>query len=411
MTANGPAPAGTCPQCGEPFWPENNFCEACRAELAPILVSGGPDASAERATEPASCPTCPESQVGAEGYCESCGHKVPAPGDHTELEVEPGLAAGVSDRGLRHSRNEDAMALAGLPGSGGQDGPVTIAVVCDGVSTSSRPDEAAHAAAQAAARALVTGVRTGADPAAASAAAVRAAQSALKDLAGRSATSGQVADGHGDWKFPALPGDAPSATFVSAVLTGQDVTVCWLGDCRGYWLDPAGADSRLLTSDDSVAQELIARGLPPDQALASPAGHVVTGWIGADLGEAEPHVVTFRPDGDGMVLLCSDGLWNYLPDAADLASRALPDALSHPLAAAATLAGLAIEAGGRDNITVVLARFPPTDTSAVDGTAAAGSAASGSPGSPATVILRATPAPAPATATQEAPADEQPDQP
>jgi serine/threonine protein phosphatase PrpC len=407
MMANDPGPVGACPNCGEPFWPEDNFCQACQADLAPVLVSGGSDGSPDVATQPAGCPDCPDAPVSAEGYCESCGHKVPAPGDHTELEVGPGLAAGVSDRGLRHSRNEDAMALAGWPASGGLDGPVTIAVVCDGVSTSSRPDEAAHAAASSAARTLVREVRTGADPATASADAVRAAQAALKDLAGQ-------------------PGDAPSATFVSAILTGQEVTVCWLGDCRGYWLDPSGADSRLLTSDDSVAQELIARGLTPAEALASPAGHIVTGWIGADLGDAKPHVVTFQPSGDGVVLLCSDGLWNYLPDAADLASRALPVALTDPRAAAGALAGLAIEAGGRDNVTVLLARFPPTSAPAVGGAAPGDTAGSGSPDSPPTVVLRATPAPAAAraaaaapaaaatpddapTAIQEASADEQPD--
>jgi len=67
----------------------------------------------------------------------------PAP-DHSE--VDAGVAAGVSDRGLRHLRNEDAMALASQQT---QDGLVVVAVVCDGVSSSPRPDEAAQAAAAA----------------------------------------------------------------------------------------------------------------------------------------------------------------------------------------------------------------------------------------------------------------------
>ena len=69
-----------------------------------------------------------------------------------------------------------------------------------------------------------------------------------------------------------------------------------------------------------MAQELIATGLMSEaEALASPQGHVVTGWIGADAREAKPHVCVFTPDGPGMVLLCSDGLWNYQPDAAGIA--------------------------------------------------------------------------------------------
>jgi len=58
------------------------------------------------------------------------------------------------------------------------------------------------------------------------------------------------------------------------------------------------------------------------------------------------------------VLICSDGMWNYRPDAAGLAKLALPDALTDPLSAAVDMVRFAIEAGGMDNITVVLAPFP-----------------------------------------------------
>ena len=63
--------------------------------------------------------------------------------------------------------------------------------------------------------------------------------------------------------------------------------------------------------------------------------------------------------GTGVLLLCSDGLWNYVPDAADLAARALPVALTDPLAAAAGLVAFALGAGGHDNVTAVLVPFPP----------------------------------------------------
>jgi len=61
-------------------------------------------------------------------------------------------------------------------------------------------------------------------------------------------------------------------------------------------------------------------------------------------------------------MLCSDGLWNYQPDAAKLAGLAMPAALTDPLGAAQALVTFAIESGGRDNITVVLAPFPPGST-------------------------------------------------
>ena len=75
--------------------------------------------------------------VGPDGYCENCGRKVPVGRDHAELDL--GLVAGVTDRGLRHQRNEDAMALATATGP---HGPVALAVVSDGVSSAPRPDEA-----------------------------------------------------------------------------------------------------------------------------------------------------------------------------------------------------------------------------------------------------------------------------
>jgi serine/threonine protein phosphatase PrpC len=275
--------------------------------------------------------------------------------DHQEIDLQ--LMAGVTDRGLRHRQNEDAMELAVVPGA---DGPVLVAVVCDGVSTSIRPAEASLAAAQAAAAVLRTAAQDGTDLTEASSAAVRSAEDAVASLA-------------------ESPGGVGSATFVSAVITGSAATLCWLGDSRAYWLvapaapasgspvpesppaeSAAPETAQRLTRDDSLAEEMVAAGLlPEDEALSSPHAHVVTRWVGADPGEATPHVVTFEPPGPGVLMLCSDGLWNYQPDAGKLAEMALPTALTDPLAAAQALVTFAIEAGGRDNITVILAPFPP----------------------------------------------------
>ena len=335
VTGGGPlAVEATCPSCGAAVIPGDSFCESCGTELTPPMLS----------TEPpgyqAECPVCavdPEAPPGAitpEGYCESCGRKVPSGRDHSELDL--GLLAGVTDRGLRHSRNEDAMALAIADAPGG---PVAIAVVCDGVSTSPRSDEASLAAAQASVRALLTSARCGDDPAEASAAAVHSAHQALTRMGS--------------------PEAAPSTTYISAVIGRDAVTVCWLGDSRAYWLS-AGPEVTRLSTDDSLAEELIARrAMSEAEALASPQAHVITRWLGADVAEPEPHVVRFTPPGPGVVLVCSDGLWNYRPEAPGLADLALPAALADPLGAAAELVKFALDAGGMDNITVVLAPFPP----------------------------------------------------
>src|SRR5262249_61571664 len=99
------------------------------------------------------CPGCGGTAFGPEGYCETCGQRRPTAADHSDLEL--GALAGVTDRGKRHHRNEDAMALGRLAGA-------AVAVVCDGVSSSTRPDTASHAALDAAMPALLDALDRGA---------------------------------------------------------------------------------------------------------------------------------------------------------------------------------------------------------------------------------------------------------
>lgn len=92
-------------------------------------------------------------------------------------------------------------------------------------------------------------------------------------------------------------------------------------------------------------------------AAGSSVSVPVPHWLGPDGRIQDPAVTSFEPGCDGVVLLCSDGLWNYLPEPAGLAALALPAALTDPVAAAGRLVAFALGAGGADNITAVLARF------------------------------------------------------
>ena len=132
------------------------------------------------------------------------------------------------------------------------------------------------------------------------------------------------------------------------------MTVGWVGDSRAYWL--AESSSARLTVDDTVAAQLVAAGMDEAEAAGVYHAHALSSWIGADAGEVSPHVVTLEPDGPGLVLLCSDGLWNYLPEPADLTAK-LPDS-GAPLQIASELTAAALEAGGHDNITVVVIPYP-----------------------------------------------------
>lgn len=318
-----------CPQCAAPVDATDMFCESCGQDLALAEVSVSSAAAA-------ACQNCGSSAMTADGYCEQCGRKAPSGRDHVEIDL--GSLAGITDRGRRHRRNEDAMALAATQTPAG---PAALAVVCDGVSTSQRPDDASLAAAEAAIRVLAAGVRTDTPAADALTSATVAAQQAVRDMAADSE-------------------DAPATTIVCAYVTASAVTVCWVGDSRAYWLGADHGDARLLTRDDSLGEHLVAAGaLTEAEAVESPHGHVLTRWLGADAEHAEPHTASFEPPGPGVLLLCSDGLWNYEPSAAGLAQLMPPEALQNLLGAAAALVEFALDRGGEDNITAVLASFPP----------------------------------------------------
>jgi serine/threonine protein phosphatase PrpC len=285
-------------------------------------TSPGALSSAADAVPPDGCPVCGGASFSTDGYCDRCGTL--RPGDRDHVEIEAGGAAGVSDRGLRHARNEDALALAAVGGG-------IAAVVCDGVSTSPLPQEASQTAADTGLAALAERLAAGDDPEEATRRALARAADAVAALA-------------------ASPADAPACTYVSAYAARGSITVGWVGDSRAYWLARAG--SRRLTGDDSWAAEMVRRGvLNEDEAAVHPNAHALVAWLGADAGAIAPHVTTFTPDGPGTLLLCSDGLWNYHPDATRLAEL-MP--AGDPLSAARHLVQLALDSGGRDNVTVVV---------------------------------------------------------
>ena len=334
----------TCPKCDEPVGAQDRFCESCgQSLLVRRTPAGGP--LGEAATS-GKCVACGSANLGAEGFCEDCGRAQPTGRDRMESDL--GMVVGVSDKGRRRARNEDSMAYGTVLGA--QAPPTVVAVVCDGVATSDRADNASQLAVDEASTVLLDAVLEGLDGTDAERATKAAVARAIEVVA-------ELAD-------PAVPGTAPSCTFVSAVVTPTDATIGWVGDSRVYWIAaPEGGalSSRQLTVDDTVAAELMAEGMPEEEAMAVHQAHALSKWIGADAGEIEARVVTIQPNGPGHVLLCSDGLWNYLPDAQALADAVSPDAT--PMAAATELTRLALELGGHDNITTVLVPFPPVDRS------------------------------------------------
>jgi serine/threonine protein phosphatase PrpC len=290
------------------------------------------------------CPACGHRADGVDEFCEACGWRLsPAPVSATEssdrTEFDQGVAAAVSDRGLVHTRNEDAFFLHVTAGR-------TIAVVCDGVSSSTAPHLAARMGAAAAGTALQS--TTPADPTEAMQLAITAARRAVATIA---------------WA-PVRGHAAPSSTIIAALCEGGRATIATLGDSRAYWIDHD--DALRLTRDDSWAEEQVAAGAVDVHDAAQDArAHMITAWLGADAPVHEPRVEAFTPPRPGRLIICSDGLWNGWPGADELAGlvREASPAAS-PLELARLLTARAIAGGGRDNITVVVIDMEPSNVGA-----------------------------------------------
>lgn len=288
------------------------------------------------------CVACRAGRVDRDGYCEHCGHAQPRERDHMEEEL-PTVAA-VSDRGLRHHRNEDSFAVASASLPDGS--PAALAVVCDGVSSATRPDEASAAAAAAASAALVAALPRGTHPQQAMHEAIVAAAEAVNALAEPTTADREHQN-------------APACTIVGSIVAGGLLVVGWVGDSRAYWVpDDRTTPPARLTEDDSWAAQMVAAGLMNEaQAYADERAHAITGWLGADSYELEPHTAAFKPDRPGVVVVCTDGLWNYAEGAEDMARVMPADASERPLHGAQVLVGHALDGGGHDNITVALLPF------------------------------------------------------
>jgi protein phosphatase len=139
------------------------------------------------------------------------------------------------------------------------------------------------------------------------------------------------------------------ATTLTALWLGDDaVDIVHIGDSRAYQL--RGEDFVQVTVDDSYVQHLVDEGaITPEEAADHPYKSVVTRVLQAN--PAPAHFET-RPAAIGdRYMLCSDGLSDVVDDTA---IEETLRSFSAPQAAAEELVRLALEAGGPDNVTVVV---------------------------------------------------------
>jgi serine/threonine protein phosphatase PrpC len=146
---------------------------------------------------------------------------------------------------------------------------------------------------------------------------------------------------------------AGMGTTLTAVYVGeQEVAIAHVGDSRAYCL----RDGQLLrlTDDHSLVDELMRQGrLTPEEAVEHPQRSVITRALGPE-GIVDVDTRSFRARAGDVYLLCSDGLTTMLSEQQIAAAL-----LAHPRLrdAGEALIAAANQAGGRDNITVVLIRL------------------------------------------------------
>jgi protein phosphatase len=140
-------------------------------------------------------------------------------------------------------------------------------------------------------------------------------------------------------------------TLVVAVFRDARVLVGHVGDSRAYRL--RGGRLQQITRDHSLLQEQIDAGLiTQEQAAFSANKNLVTRAIGVeDTVLLESHLHEVQPD--DVLLMCSDGLCDMLDDISISQVLQMHESLG---AAATALIDAANDAGGRDNISVILVR-------------------------------------------------------
>jgi protein phosphatase len=248
----------------------------------------------------------------------------------------------VTDTGRARERNEDALSLY-MPYDGDDRvGPLDgLFVVADGMGGHDAGDQASRFVADSVANALTRGTSTaeGADGEPTGDVIAEWLRRALRRI---------DRELRKEVKAAGLPNQAGSTATVAAVL-GDTLHLAHVGDSRAYRL--RSGELEQLTRDHSwVADQVRAGLMTPEDAATHPKRHMLTHCLG--IGQAPSIDVDAHPIMAGdRFLLSSDGLHGVVPDR--IIARVLGDEADAQVAAR-RLTDIANEAGGPDNVTVIV---------------------------------------------------------
>lgn len=147
--------------------------------------------------------------------------------------------------------------------------------------------------------------------------------------------------------------DGMGTTLTAAMLEGERLLIAQVGDSRAYLLHKGHLQQ--ITRDHSLMADLIEAGqITPEEARVHPNRSVITRAIGSDI-HMRPDIYELNVDAGDRILLCSDGLSSMISNnAIESIMRRQSDA-QH---CADELVNAALENGGADNVTVVVADVP-----------------------------------------------------
>jgi serine/threonine protein phosphatase PrpC len=150
---------------------------------------------------------------------------------------------------------------------------------------------------------------------------------------------------------PAMQG--MGTTLTAARSLGRDLMVVHVGDSRAYLF--RGGQLRRLTRDHTYAQVLADTGLlAAGDAADSRLRHILTNALGGSDGHVEADIDMVQLEDGDRLLLCSDGLTDLVDDETIAKTLAQIRVSSE---ACAELVRLALDRGGRDNVTVLVAAY------------------------------------------------------
>ena len=160
-------------------------------------------------------------------------------------------------------------------------------------------------------------------------------------------------------KLKAARENVGGTTLVMAAIMDNHVYIANIGDSRAYILHDDNL--RQITADHTVAQKFVEAGIiTPEEAETHPMSHVLLHAVGSEEEEdVSPDIFTETVSTGDFVLLCTDGLYNSVPPKTIV--RIINNA-DTPTSASQQLTQAANDAGGPDNIAVVLVEIRQRST-------------------------------------------------